>query len=430
MKTLLRKIIPRNIFLFFQPFYHYVIALVTSIVYGFPSRKINVVAITGTKGKTSTAEMVNAILEEAGWKTALAGSLRFKTGENSEHNKFGMSMPGLGYLQRFIRDAVKQKCDWVILEMTSEGAKQFRHKFIYLDAFIFTNLAPEHIESHGSFEKYLRDKKQIALLLNESPKKRRVAVVNIDDVYAKDFTPSGATETVLYSLKNAEPYTTDRSGIVMNFEDTTIHSPLKGTFNIKNMLAAAYFAKSFGVATPVITRAFSKMVKIRGRGEHITLPNDHLLKDKQTFDAVVDYAHTIESLEALYSSFPNQRKICVLGNTGGGRDTWKRPGMAKIADTFCDEIILTTEDPYDEDPEHIIEDMKPGITRLDPKIIIDRREAIREAVSMARDGDVVFATGMGSQEYMCVKGGKKIPWDDALVMREEIEKKLSVDSIQ
>jgi UDP-N-acetylmuramoyl-L-alanyl-D-glutamate--2,6-diaminopimelate ligase len=428
LKNFLRPFIPKKVFLFFQPAYHYLLAFFSALFYGFPSRNIHIVAITGTKGKTSTAEMVNAILEEAGWKTALGGSLRFKIGNKSELNTFGMSMPGGGFLQKFIKQAVKEKCDWIVLEMTSEGAKQFRHKFIHLDALIFTNLAPEHIESHGSFEQYIQDKKQIAILLGTSPKVRRVAILNGSDKYVHEFNHHSTTETILYSMEDAKPYTSNSGGITMQFDGVTIHSPLIGEFNILNMVAAAHFAKSFGIEMPVIARAFSKLNLIRGRMEHITLKTNHPLKNKQNFDAVIDYAHTIESLEALYSSFPNQRKICVLGNTGGGRDTWKRPGMAEIADKYCDEIILTTEDPYDEDPLHIIEDMRASIKNHTPKIIIDRSKAIREAVLLAKENDVVLATGMGSQQYMCVAKGKKIPWDDASVMREAIEKKLSATS--
>lgn len=420
----IKKFIPKKLFKALQPFYHYGLALFGAIVYRFPSRNIRIVAITGTKGKTSTAEMVNAILEEAGYKTALGGSLRFKIGKESTINPFGMSMPGRSYLQKFIRKAVTEGCDWVVLEMTSEGAKQFRHSFIYLNAFIFTNLAPEHIESHGSFEQYLSDKKRIATLLSVSPKSRRVAIINADDPHAEEFVPKNCTEVVRFTLEDAKLYRSGQEGTTFQFDGVTIHSPLKGEFNISNMLGAAYFAKSFGIDTPVISRALSKLSTIRGRGEHVTLPPNHPLKHKQNFDVVIDYAHTIESLEALYKTFPHQKKICVLGNTGGGRDTWKRPGMAKVADTYCDSIILTTEDPYDESPHHIIEDMKPGITKHIPKIIIDRREALHEAIREAREGDVVFATGMGSQQYMCLQNGKKIPWDDATVAREELEKVL------
>ena len=184
METLLRiikKIIPRNIFSFFQPAYHYLFALLAVLVYRFPSRKIKIVAITGTKGKTSTAEIVNAILEEAGYKTALAGTLRFKVGDEEERNLYKMTIPGRFFVQRFLRRAVNAKCDWVIIEMTSEGARQFRHKFIDFDALIFTNLSPEHIESHGSFEKYKDAKLSIARALANSPKRPRIIIANADN---------------------------------------------------------------------------------------------------------------------------------------------------------------------------------------------------------------------------------------------------------
>lgn len=419
----IKKIIPKKLFKALQPTYHLGLAYTGSVLYRFPSKKIRVVAITGTKGKTSTAEMVNAILEEAGYKTALGGSLRFKVGSDSKINPFGMSMPGRSYLQKFLRRAVNEKCDWVILEMTSEGAKQFRHMFIELDAFIFTNFAPEHIESHGSLEQYKKDKQRIAHLLSTSSKRRKVAIINSDDAHAEDFIPHNVSEVINFNLEKAKLYRSGTDGTTFQFDGVAIHSPLKGEFNISNMLAAANFAKAFGVETPVISRAFSKLSVIRGRGEHITLPSSNPNKNKQTFDAVVDYAHTIESLEALYKTFPNQKKICVLGNTGGGRDSWKRIGMAKIADSYCDSIYLTTEDPYDEDPLKIIEDMKPGITKNTPTVLVSRREAIRAAIAEAEKNDVVLMTGMGSQQYMCVANGVKLDWDDARIVREELERK-------
>lgn len=415
IKNFFRPLIPRKVFVFFQPAYHYGIALFAAILYGFPSRRLRVVAITGTKGKTSTAEIINAILEEAGKKTALIGSLRVKLDNESKPNPYGMSMPGLGRLQKFLHEAVETHCDWAIMEMTSEGAKQFRHKFIDLDAFIFTNLAPEHIESHGSFEQYLAHKQRIATLLSDSHKSRRVAIINNDDEYAEQFVPMRATEVIRYQTADAGTFASDETGITMRVDGVTMHSPLVGAHNVSNILAAVAFARAFGIDMPVISRAVSKLKTIRGRGERVEAGQD--------FTVIVDYAHTIESLEALYKTFPSQRKICVLGNTGGGRDTWKRPGMARVADTYCDEIILTTEDPYDEDPQHIIDDMLPGIAKHKPTIIIDRREAIAKAIDLAVTGDVVLMSGMGSQQYMSIANGKKIPWSDAEVAREELEKR-------
>ena len=150
--------IPRPLYIFFQPSYHYTLALLSAFVYRFPSKHIAVIGITGTKGKSSTIELVNAILEEQGFKTALVSTLRFKIGETTERNLFKMTLPGRFFLQHFLRRAVNAGCNYAIIEMTSEGVRQFRHKFIYLDALIFTNLSPEHIEAHGSFETYKKTK--------------------------------------------------------------------------------------------------------------------------------------------------------------------------------------------------------------------------------------------------------------------------------
>ena len=162
---IIEKFIPKKVFTFFQPAYHFALALVGEMIYRSPGKKIKVVAVTGTKGKTSTAEFINAILEEAGKKTALAGTLRFKIAEKSEPNKFKMTMPGRFFTQKFLRRAVDAKCEYAILEISSEAAKQYRHRFIDLNALVFTNMAPEHLESHGSYEKYLKAKLSIAKAL-------------------------------------------------------------------------------------------------------------------------------------------------------------------------------------------------------------------------------------------------------------------------
>ncbi|KKT37749.1 MAG: UDP-N-acetylmuramoyl-L-alanyl-D-glutamate-2,6-diaminopimelate ligase [Parcubacteria group bacterium GW2011_GWA1_44_13] len=417
MDTLLRiikKIIPRNIFSFFQPAYHYLFALLAVLVYRFPSRKIKIVAITGTKGKTSTAEIVNAILEEAGYKTALAGTLRFKVGDEEERNLYKMTIPGRFFVQRFLRRAVNAKCDWVIIEMTSEGARQFRHKFIDFDALIFTNLSPEHIESHGSFEKYKDAKLSIARALANSPKRPRIIIANADNEYAGEFLSVDADTKTTYSLKDAEPYTLEKNKTTFNFMGSPVHAHLSGAFNLSNMLAGISFARAINISPEVIRRAIGKFHGIRGRGERVNAGQD--------FDVIVDYAHTTDSLEKVYEVFQDSRKICVLGGTGGGRDTWKRPAMGAIASAHCDEIILTNEDPYDEDPEKIVSEILAGIEGGQAEVIMDRREAIARAIALAQTGDAVIITGKGTDPYIMGPNGTKTEWDDAAVAREELQK--------
>lgn len=438
MLGIIRKVIPASLFKKVQPIYHYKLSLLGALIYGFPSKKIKVVGITGTKGKTSTAEIVNAILEEAGLKTALGGTLRFKIGNKSKRNLYKMTMPGRLTIQKFLRSAVQAKCDWVILEMTSEGVKQFRHKWIDLDALIVTNISPEHIESHGSFEKYLDAKLELAYSLAKSSKLRKTVVTNKDDEYSARFVmTSGKSQSFPFSLEDAEPYETKDDGMTLTFRGRGIHSHLRGLFNIQNILAGATFAESIGISAGVISSAVQKLDQIRGRVEFITLPPESrkLKARAQDFDVVVDYAHTIDSLTKLYEAFPHRNKICVLGNTGGGRDKWKRKGMAEVADKYCSQIILTNEDPYDENPEEILDQMKDGIKNKPYQIVLDRREAIRLALSKANglahgkpistDGVVVLISGKGTDPYIMGPNGSKTPWDDASVVRQELSKILA-----
>ncbi|MFA5997595.1 MAG: UDP-N-acetylmuramoyl-L-alanyl-D-glutamate--2,6-diaminopimelate ligase [Candidatus Paceibacterota bacterium] len=410
----IKKIIPRNIFRFFQPAYHYALAFTAAIIYRFPSRQIKVVAVTGTKGKTSTAEIVNALLEEAGYRTALAGTLRFKIADEEEPNMYKMTIPGRFFVQKFLRRAVTAKCDWLIIEMTSEGAKQFRHKFIDFDALIFTNLSPEHIESHGSFENYKDAKLSIMRALSESPKSPRTIVANADNEFSSEFLAGDVQTKSTYSLKDAEPYTLSKDETTFTFMGDPLLVHLSGAFNLSNILAGIAFARTLNISPEIIRRALEKFRGIRGRVERVD--------EGQLFDVVVDYAHTPDSLEKVYEVFQDSRNICVLGGTGGGRDSWKRPAMGAIASAHCDEIILTNEDPYDEDPEKIVNEIMEGIEEGSVEIIMDRRAAIAKALSLAQTGDAVIITGKGTDPYIMGANGTKTPWDDARVAREELAK--------
>ncbi|MES2213850.1 MAG: UDP-N-acetylmuramyl-tripeptide synthetase [Patescibacteria group bacterium] len=421
----IKKFIPRSLFDALAPVYHYLLALTSALIYWFPSKQLTVLAVTGTKGKSSTAEMLSSIFEAAGYKTALLGTIRFKIGDESRPNKEKMTMPGRFFVQKFLREAVTKECDVAVVEISSEAAKQYRHKFIYLDSLVFTNLSPEHIESHGSFEKYRAAKLRITESLGRKLKDKSVVVANADDPNADLFLKCGATESYPYSLKDAEPYTVDGSGICFTYKETEIKSPLRGVFNLYNLLGASVCAEAFGISPLAIKEGIEKLSLIKGRVEFVKLPEDHPLKDTQNFDVVVDYAHTAESLGELYKAFETQRKICVLGNTGGGRDKWKRPEMAKVADYFGEEIILTNEDPYDEDPDHIISDMLPGFSTHTPHVIMDRRAAINEAIRRAKPGDVVLITGKGTDPCIMLAGGKRLEWSDYDVAREELEKVLN-----
>ncbi|HET8574653.1 MAG TPA: UDP-N-acetylmuramyl-tripeptide synthetase [Candidatus Paceibacterota bacterium] len=418
METLFRtikKLLPKKFFRTIQPAYHFLYAFAGAMRYRFPSREIYVLGITGTKGKSSVSEITNAICEEAGLKTAMVNGIRFKVGDRETRNRLKMTMPGRTLIQDYLRRAVEEKCDIFILEMTSEGVKQFRHKFIELDALIFTNLSPEHIESHGSYENYRAAKLKIAEALAQSRKQNRAIIVNGDDKESWRFLEAAGDipNKIIFSLEDAKPHRVLEDGLELTFQGEKIRTPLRGTMNIYNILAAASFANFRGVSTETIKKALLK-IKIPGRLEGVSAG--------QNFDIIVDYAHTADSLRQVYEIFEKQKKIAVLGSTGGGRDKAKRKEMGALADQFCDQIILTNEDPYDEDPQKIIEDVAQGVTNHQPMVIMDRREAIARALSLAASGNAVIITGKGTDPYIMEANGKKTPWSDAQIAKEEMEK--------
>ena len=434
--------------------YHLVLANVAALRYSHPSRELLVIGVTGTKGKSSTTEMIRAILEEAGYSVALLNSIRITIGASSTPNVLRMSMPGRFFIQRFLRQAVRAGCTAAILEMTSEGARQHRHRCIELDALVFTNLAPEHIESHGSLQNYADAKFEIGKQLARSSKRPRIMVANADDEEGERYLALPVEKIIAFSLGKNQPWFANERGGHFTFGGTKINVHLPGEFSLKNALVAAEVARALKIPVPVIARALENVRRIPGRAERI--------EEGQDFTVVVDYAHTPDSLEALYKAYSpstslgiKRRLICVLGATGGGRDSWKRPVMGALADTYCDAVILTDEDPYDEDPQTIVEALKEGMRRT-PEIIMDRREAISRAFEIAlswssleslgttlslpngskgirepldkargdQNGVAVLITGKGTDPCICGVRGTKTPWSDANVAREELQEYL------
>jgi len=412
-KTLykIRHLIPKKIFAKVNPVYHWLMAFSAAVYYGFPSRCIKVIAVTGTKGKSSTVEILNAMLEKAGHKTALSNTIRYKVDKVSKRNLSKMSMPGRFFVQRLIREAVDAGCKYVIMEMTSQGALLYRHRFVELDTLIFTNLSPEHIEAHGSYENYRDSKLAIARNMKRSDKKVRTIIANADDKESGLFLDCPSDVKIGYSIHDVEPYTIKKEGIDLTVDGYPVHANLSGLFNLYNITAAITAAKSENVQPLDIIFVLEGLLGIPGRVEKIS---------GKDFTAVVDYAHTPDSLEKLYQLFKTSRIIAILGGTGGGRDSWKRSEMGRLADTYCTEIILTNEDPYDEDPQKIIDDVAKGFKIHKPTMIMDRREAIREAIKRAKIGDVILITGKGTDPYIMGPNGSKLPWSDSDIVAEEI----------
>lgn len=412
-----KKSVPKGILDGIRPLYHFFLAWLGSVIYRHPSRQLKVIAVTGTKGKSTVTELIAHILQTHKESVASLSTIQFAINGQTTKNLFKMTMPGRMFVQKFLRQAVDAGCTYAVVEMTSEGAKQYRHRFVDLDALVFTNLTPEHIESHGSFENYKKAKLSLAEAVAASSKRPRYLVANIDDEHGEDFLQFPVEHQLPYQLSQLSLHTLHRDGMSLIYKGVTFRAPLVGLFNVYNVLAAVTLTEALGVPLKTIEAAFHTLPPIKGRVEHFTSSKE---AQKQII-AVVDYAHTPDSLEKLYQAFKDVPKIAILGNTGGGRDTWKRPEMAEIAERYCDFIILTNEDPYDENPRAIVEQMAKAIVDKDKlDIIMDRRLAIRTALEKASHGTYVIISGKGTDPYIMGPNNTKTPWSDAAVVQEEL----------
>lgn len=413
--TFLKRIIPSWLVQVFRAPYHFTLALLSAVYFGFPGRKLTVIAVTGTKGKSSVSEMLYTTLKDAGYKVAVASTIRFAINNESKPNLLKMTMPGRGFIQQFLAKAVREGCTHAVIEVTSESTKQYRHLFLFLNALVFTNLQKDHIESHGSFEKYAEAKLRIGKELARSPKRPRAMIANADDPRSAPYLALSVEQALPFSYSDATDVALKPGAVSFVYEGVPFSLHLPGSFSVKNALAVIVAARFVGAPLQVIADSLAKLERIPGRTERID--------EGQDFQVIVDYAHTPDSLQALYDAYPT-KKICVLGNTGGGRDKWKRPLMGSIADAACVEVILTNEDPYDEDPRAIVDAMAKDMKRP-PAIIMDRREAIAYALSKATPDSSVLITGKGTDPYIMLANNKKLPWSDAQVVKEELKKLLS-----
>ena len=442
--------------------YHFLLAFLGALIYGFPSRKLIVIGVTGTKGKTTTCNLIKQILKGAGRKTGMITTVNMSDGEKEWINDLKQTMPGRFMLQKLLSQMVKNGCKYAVIETSSEGILQHRHGFLDYKIAVFTNLSPEHIERHSSFEKYRETK--IKLFKKAAKKSGGVGVYNLDDENIDYFLAPHISLQYGYAIKDSHTIKNNKNNIPPNprfsklkrfniadivlgrgktsftFNGEKLEMPLIGEFNVYNAAAAICVALSFKIPIQKIKEVLSRAKPALGRLE--------IVDKGQNFTVVVDYAHEPVSLEAVYKTITNlhlsstnntnireisghirkySRKgklICLLGSQGGGRDKWKRVAMGKIAAEYCDYIVLTNEDPYDEPPEEILNDIEKGVLEASPDMakgiykIIDRREAIKKAISLARKGDVVILTGKGGEVWMCAEGGKKIPWEEKKIVEE------------
>ena len=435
MKDYLRKHLPESAILYS----HKLRGILAAIIFGYPSRRLKIIGVTGTNGKTTTSNMIAKILEKSGYKVGLATTINFKIGEKEWVNKTKMTTVSPFALQKFLKNCVSAGCHYVVLETTSHAIAQYRNFGIDYNIAVLTNITHDHLDYHKTYAEYRLTK---AKLFNSG---KTINIINADDKSANFFIDLPSVRTITYGLEHPEhgrivkPEILGKKILLEPGNSlVTVVTPigqiaydlkLPGKFNIYNALASTAVAVALDIHLNVVKSALESIEVIPGRMEKIDLG--------QSFTVLIDYAHTPDALEQIYQTLnqaKHERIISVLGACGD-RDKSKRPIMGALAGHYADVVIVTDEDPYTEEPEKIIEEVASGVPRgskiKESKIlgknffrILNRRDAIRKAVNMAYKDDIVIITGKGAEEAMVV-GHEKIPWSDRKIAKEFLLKRIN-----
>ena len=385
------------------------LALMSANYFDHPSKKLKFVGITGTNGKTTTSHLVKSILEAGGEKAGLVGTIEYKIGEQiipATH-----TTPESLELNELFATMVENHCTSVSMEVSSHALDQFRVYGLEFDVAVFTNLTQDHLDYHVTMENYFEAKKNLFKYLKPSG----CAVINYDDRWGAQLLSSIKVKKISYGInisadifaKEVKLSIDGTTFIVSNsICECTVSTPLIGTFNVYNVLAAYTTGMALGLSQEQILDGIKNLKNVRGRFERIASPAG--------WTAVIDYAHTPDALEnclrTIHDVLPqkNSGRIMTVFGAGGDRDKTKRPIMGRIASEYSDLVIVTSDNPRTEPPETIIDDVMQGITRQASVLReVDRERAIEYAIHNARYGDVILIAGKGHEDYQIIGKEKK-----------------------
>lgn len=398
----------------------YAMAHISAAYFGHPAEKLKIIGITGTKGKTTTTYIVKSILENAGYKVGLVGTIEVIIGRTHIHAN--NTTPESYLLQEYFARMVEEGLDTVVMEVSSQALKLHRTQGFIFDYGIFTNLEPDHIgpNEHESFEEYLACK---GLLFKQC----KVGIVNGDDSHVKQVTAGHTCKLETFGLSEGcmlraediklvhKPAELGVSFKVSGLMDFEVEVPTPGRFSVYNALTAIAVCRHFNIRESDICRAFLA-VKVKGRIE--------LVKVSKEYTLLIDYAHNAMALKSLLSTlkeYEPRRLICLFG-CGGNRSRQRRFEMGEVSGRLADFTIITSDNPRFEEPQAIIDDIKAGIRKTDGKYIevCDRKEAIAYAIAHGEPGDIIVLAGKGHEDYQEIKG-VKYPMDERVLIREILE---------
>jgi UDP-N-acetylmuramoyl-L-alanyl-D-glutamate--2,6-diaminopimelate ligase len=425
VKKLIKKLLPSGVRYTVANFYHLLVAIAANIKYGFPARSAQVIMITGTNGKTTTATLVAQMLRSAGHKVGINTTAFYQIGDEVTPKASSRTLEDIFDLHAMFAQMKQASCEYIVLEATSQGLVQNRLWGVPCDVAVMTNLTQDHLDYHGTMERYAAAKARLFQM------KPRLIVLNRDDEWFDYFNQFNAVERkVTYgAAKDATARIVEAdmgpqgSDVKVRFEDAhelDFHTNLPGKFNVYNATAAAAVGYYLQLDPEQISQGLGSLPSVPGRMERVD--------EGQRFEVIVDYAHTPDALQNALETMRHltKGKLWVVFGATGDRDKTKRPIMGEIAATIADRIIVTDEEPYSEDPAviraAIMEGVKAAGGEKKTLEIADRAEAIAKAITDARPRDAVIITGMGHESVRMV-AGQKLPWSDAGSARDALKQR-------
>lgn len=396
------------------------LARLANVFFEFPTNDFKLIGITGTNGKTTTASLLHDLYSALGYKVGLVSTIEIRIG--SETKSSTHTTPDALTLQRTFNEMRRAGCDYVFMEVSSHALAQERVAYCDFDIGVFTNLSHDHLDYHKSFKEYIQAKKKFF----DQLKKKAISIINDDDKNGSVMVQNTKSNIIYYGLRKMADYkskilSNEVAGLFLKINNNESYFRLSGEFNAYNLTAVYAVAMELGQNSEEVLRIMSGLHTANGRLERVDVEG---LK----FTIYVDYAHTPDALENVLKTLNQMKKstakITTVVGCGGNRDKAKRPKMAKIGAKGSDLLILTSDNPRDEDPEAILNDMQKGIEIEEEKKVLriaDRAMAIKTACMMAKDNDIILVAGKGHETYQEVKG-EKLPFDDKKVIKATLLK--------
>jgi UDP-N-acetylmuramoyl-L-alanyl-D-glutamate--2,6-diaminopimelate ligase len=417
-RKLVKSLIPKSAFRKVEPYGHWAEAVIAQNKAGFPARKLKVIGVTGTDGKTTTCMLISAMLRSSGYKVACitTASVDYGDGKGEQANPTQLTTGSASQLSKLITRIKENGVEWLVLEVSSHALQQRRVWGIPFALAVMTNMSPEHLDYHGTFENYREAKQRLFKLANTNKHGLKTGIINADDKTAKHFAHDIQT-AVTYGVKKGEfkasNIKSDLTGnsftVKVGGDEYKIKSSLVGDFNVYNALATVTVGRIIGLSPKKIEQGIASLPYVTGR----MMPID----EGQKFKVFVDYAVTPAALENVLSTARNlagKGKLHIVFGATGDRDKTKRPKMGEVTSRLADKVYLTDDEVYTENPDVIRNAVYAGVkkdNRTRVTVIADRKQAIKTALSKAKLGDVVIIAGIGHQTTRNM-GGKKVKWSD------------------